>query len=207
VDCGQIVASQPPEPEPAAPRIRGLSSHSNLDPAAAYKLIHAQPAAEDEPGEAPPPKYGPLARRQEVKPDALRDERMVCISLAVAATAFNLYMLLFTERGMDNIEVFTSEYGFLPDPQTFSNLFIGTSVLGLGLLAAGLFLRGLWVKRCAALLLIAVMLCTAFGMLTPGSAADICNSLQGWISIVVSLWLLIFFSRDIPNTVTGDNAL
>lgn len=208
VDCGAVEAPPPPvSDEPGPRRLKGLSSHSNLDPGAAYKLINPELSDTPQLIEELQPKYGPKARREESKSDPLRDERYVCIGLALAATIFNVYTLLFTESGMTNVELLTGQMTFLPDPQTFSNIFIAVCVAGLVFFAGGVLLKEMWLKWLAVLIVTGVFLTTALGLMTPGITQTICNSLQGWIAIIVGLWLLIFFSRDIPNTATGDDAM
>jgi hypothetical protein len=204
-DCGY---TEVPQAEaPAAPQPRGLSSHKNLDPTAAFKLINPEKSQTAQLVDEHEPRFGPKARRAEQRADAMRDERIVSLVLGLLATGFNLYTLLFTNPGMDKIEMLTAQVDFLPDPQTFSNIIIAASVVGLIFFTAALFMRFPWLKWFAVLLVLGVMGITAYGMLTPGAPAAVCMSLQGWIAILVGLWLVIFFSRDIPNTASGDDAL
>ena len=207
-DCGysEPAASAAAE-TPVMARARGLSTHKNLDPGAAYKLINPEVSETAQLVEELQPKYGPKARMERSKGDSLRDERMLTAGALLAGAGFNIYTLLYTETGMSHIDELTQQYYQLPDPQNTSNLLLGLTVVGLLFIFAGLFLGDLWVKWLAAFILLLVALSTILGIMTPGAPADICYSVQGGVALLVSLWGLYFFSRDIQNTATGDDAL
>ncbi len=206
-ECTQCGATEVPTIEAEPQVLKGLSSHKNLDPGAAYKLINPDvPDHVVQLMEELQPKFGPKARRVEKKTDAMRDERIISALAVLLVTAGNIYTLLFQAQGMDKVQSFVDQTEWISDPQTLSNVMLFASGLGAFLVIAALYIHHVWFKYVACLILVAVMIITVLGILTPGGAHDICYSWQGLAAIVSSLWVLIVFSRDIPNTHAGDQA-